>query len=403
MTRKGEHNLLEEVVGGVVDGVDHAARMVVTSVGKVFLAPIELAGTLLPKPGHARRPKPGSAPGIEHMPEINQPPKPDLVVVTCCDYGPEQFEKRRVKVADLPAFLKADRPDWAKVRWVNVDGLHPYVVNQFKQHFKLHALAAEDVLHPPQRPKIDDYDGSLFIVARMVMMREQHLHTEQTSFFLVGDTLITFQETHGDVWDAVRDRIEVPKLRLRHAGPDYLLYALLDALVDSGFPLLEAYSDELDQLEGPIINNPRPSLLRRVHRIKRELAILRRVLWPMRDVIDELYRGELEEIAEDTKAFMRDVYGHNAQVLDIIETYREMSTGLGDLYMNAVSNRMNEVMKVLTVMASLFIPISFVAGMWGMNVAVPGQDAPNGFWYITGACGTIIVGLLIYFKRRRWI
>jgi magnesium transporter len=399
MGQKHDRNLLDEVV----DTVENAARSVVGTFGKALRTPISLVGTLLPKHVAPHRRKVGAPPGIEQHPEIDKPPQPDEVIITCIDYGPEKCESKRVTVADLGAFFAGQRPDWAAVRWINVDGLNPYVINQLKQQYELHTLAAEDVLNTPQRPKLEAYGDDLFIVARMVMHRGEHLHTEQTSFFLLDRLLLTFQETAGDVWQGVRERLDSPQLKLRQSGADYLLYALLDAIVDHGFPLLESYSDELEQLEDPIMRNPRPEQLQRTHHIKRELAILRRVLWPMREVIDELYRGELDRITEPTRLFMRDVYDHTVQVLDIIETYREMATGLSDLYINAVSQRMNEVMKVLTIMATLFIPISFIAGLWGMNVDVPMQKNPVGFWYVLAGCGVAVVGLLIYFKRKRWL
>jgi magnesium transporter len=399
MAGKKNPNLLDDVV----DSVDRAARMVVGTMGKALRAPVSLIGTLLPALGEQQQRRIGAPPGIDQMPEIHQAPEPDTVVITCIDYGPGHCQTQTIDLPDLETFFAKPRDERTAVRWVNVDGLHPYVVNKFREEYRLHTLAAEDVLNTPQRPKLEAYGEDLFIVARMIMHRDSALHSEQTSFFLLDGVLLTFQETRGDVWDQVRERLHNGNARIRHGGADYLLYALIDAMVDASFPLLEAYSDELEDLEAPIMQNARPALLQRIHFIKRELAIVRRVLWPMREVLDELYGGDLSRVAEPTRPYLRDVYDHGVQILDIVETHREMATSLSDLYMNAMSNRMNEVMKVLTIMASLFIPISFLAGMWGMNVRVPGQDSDVGFWWVAAACLAITAGLLIYFRRKRWI
>ena len=396
-----DKTLLHEVVDTVDSGVRFAVGTV-GKVGKVLTTPISLAGSLLPKPGYKRR-RPGAPPGIEQIENVHTPPDPGQVVITCYDYGPARVENAQVRVADLDAFWQTGRPDWATVRWINIDGLNPYVVREFKEQYNLHTLAAEDVLHGPQRPKVDAYDDNLFTVARMIMARDGQLYTEQTSFFLLDGTLLTFQETPGDVWDAVRERLAMENLKIRKAGADYLLYALLDAMVDHAFPMLERYSERLEALEDSVIADPRPAVLREVHRVKQDLSILRRVVWPMREVLDTLYRNEHGRLALDTRPFVRDVYDHSVQVLDIVETYREMASGLGDLYMNAMSQRMNDVMKVLTIIATLFIPISFVAGVWGMNVPVPGEHSSHGFWWIVGGCAAISGGLLVYFRRKRWI
>jgi len=405
-----DKSLLSEVAGTVDTGmrkavgtVDHGVRKAVGTFGKVLYTPLSLAGSLLPKPEVERR-KAGAPPGIEQMPDIHTPPEPGKIIITCWDYGPDRSESKRIRVRDLKEFWAEPRPDWAAVRWINIDGLNPYVVREFKEHYDLHTLAAEDVLHVPQRPKVEPYEGNVFTVARMVMTYEQQLRTEQISFFLIEGLLITFQETHGDVWQGVRERLGMENLKLRKAGADYLLYALLDAMVDHAFPLLEQYSERLESLESRVVANPDPKLLREIHQIKRDLSILRRVVWPMRDVLDTLYRNEQGHLAEDTRPFMRDVYDHAVQVLDIVETYREMASGLGDLYMNAVSNRMNEVMKVLTIIATLFIPITFVAGVYGMNFEyIPELGWKYSYPTFWAVCITITIGLLIYFRKKRWL
>jgi len=345
---------------------------------------------------------PGSAPGIESFAGVNEPPPAGVVRIQCTDYGPERVETR--EIADLAALFAHPRADWCQVRWLNVDGLHPHVVNQLRQLLKFHTLAAEDVLRVPQRPKLEPYEGHLFIVARMLSLREQALSSEQVSFFLFENTLLTFQERSGDVWDPIRQRLQKTGSRLRTFEASYLLYALLDAVVDHCFPILENYGDQLEELEHDIAANPTPSAQRRLHCLKRELATLRRVIWPLREVLNALCRDDTEGISPGVKTYLRDVTDHTVHVMDIVESCREMAASLNDLYMSAVSNRMNEVMKVLTIMASFFIPITFVAGVYGMNFdrlpELHWKYSYAAFWLI---CLTISVCLAIYFVRKGWI
>jgi magnesium transporter len=289
-------------------------------------------------------------------------------------------------------------------RWVNVNGLHPHVVNQLREHYGFHTLAAEDVLRVPQRPKLETYDGHLFIIVRMLMRREDRLHSEQVSLFLFQDTILTFQEIPGDVWDPIRQRIQKAGSRFRFHDASYLLYALLDAVVDHCFPILEAYGEMLEELERRVMTDPTTEVQQGIHTVKRELASLRRVVWPMREVVNELQREETEGIATPVRTYMRDVYDHTIQLMDIVETHREMAGGLNDLYMSSVSNRMNEIMKVLTIMASFFIPITFVAGVYGMNFEVLPElhwkYSYAGFWTI---CLGMTTFLAVFFYRKRWI
>lgn len=345
---------------------------------------------------------PGSSPGIESMAGLDQPPGDGVIKIQCTDYGAGRVEAK--EVTDLATFLKEPRPEWVAVRWLNVHGLHPYIVNQVRSVYPFHTLAAEDVLRTPQRPKLETYEDNLFIVARMLMLQDDSLVSEQVSFFLFKDAIITFQEKAGDIWDPIRQRIQKPTSRFHQNDASYLLYALLDAVVDHCFPILEKYGEMLEILEDEVTDHPTPSVQRRIHTIKRELSTLRRVIWPMREVMNELHREETEEVAPQVKAYMRDVYDHAVQVMDIVETCRENASGLNDLYMSAISNRMNEVMKVLTIMASFFIPITFVAGVYGMNF----EFIPELKWKYSYACFWIIclsitAALAVYFYRKGWI
>ncbi len=351
---------------------------------------------------HFARKPPGSAPGIESNREADTPPSAGKVRVQCIDYAPDRVERR--EIADLTAFLAEPRPDWCKVRWVNIDGLHPYVVKRFKDRYQLHTLAAEDVLNTRQRPKVEDFPDHLFVVVRMLTVGDGALQNEQISIFFFRDTVLTFQEHEGDVWDPVRQRIQNPTSRLRTQGTPYLLYVLLDAVVDHCFPILEGYGDLLEELEDHVVENPTPAVQQNIHAVKRELLVLRRMIWPMRDVLSTLQRDEHGFFTDFARTYLRDVYDHAVQVIDILESYREMAAGLHDLYMSSVGNRMNEIMKVLTIMASFFIPVTFLAGVYGMNFdhlpELHWKYAYPTFWIL---CLLITSGLAIFFWKKGWL
>ena len=391
------HQGLGQTIGGAIDG---AIGMAIGSVGRVLGSALHLPG--MRHPSRARRRAPGSPAGIETMPHVDTPPPPGAIAVNCIDYSPARIH--HFEVSDLAAFLAQPRPEWCAVRWVNVNGLHPNAVNLFKQHFGFHTLAAEDALHVPQRPKAEHYKDHYFIVTRMLTMADGHLHSEQVSMFLFGDTLITFQEHPGDIWQPIRDRLNIDDSRVRENDASFLAYALLDAIVDHCFPILEHYGDALEDMEDIVAGHPTTELLQRLHAIKRELVMLRRVIWPTRELVDALHRDEHGGLSKIAQIYMRDVYDHSVQIIDIIETYREMASGLTELYMSAISNRMNEIMKVLTIMASLFIPVTFIAGVYGMNFEhipeLKWRYAYFGFWTV---CAVITGGLLLYFRRKGWI
>lgn len=359
---------------------------------------------------------PEGLPGIEHIADASAPPKPNSITISYTDYCASQIETGNV--SNLDEFLAMPMLDWVNVRWINISPPHPYVINQFRQHFEFHTLTAEDVLHIPQRPRVEFFDDHLFVVLRMMQLLQSQsrdgivdskatswtLDTEQVSFFLYDNVLITFQEKLGDVWQPIRDRLQKDNVRIRKNGPDYLLYALIDAIVDHCFPVLEQYGDILENLEQMTLDKPSTDVLHRIHSIKRQLSALRRIVWPMREVVDHLYRDEDGRIDDATKPYLRDVYEHTVQIVEIIESYREMASGLTELYMSTMSNRMNEIMKVLTIMASVFIPLTFIAGVYGMNF----QYMPELTWrwaYPAIWCVFILltIAMMFYFWRRGWI
>jgi magnesium transporter len=346
---------------------------------------------------------PGAPAGIEHITEQWTPPEPGTIRIQVIDICKERVETRWVD--DLEEFLKEPRPDWVTLRWVDVDGLHAYVVSKLQRAYGFHTLAAEDVLHVPQRPRVDAYTDHLFIVARMFDWRHDQLVTEQISVFVKQGLVVSFQEHDEDVWNPIRDRIiqhEASKLRLGDAS--YLAYALLDATVDHCFPILERYGEMLDHLEDTALAPDAPDILQEIHAVKRNLTILRKAVWPMREVVAELSREDQMLVSPDTRTYLRDVYQHCVQVIDIIETFRELASSLTDLSLSMASKRMNEVMKLLTIISTVFIPITFLAGVYGMNfVLLPELHWKHGYALFWILCIAETAGLLYWFKRKGWL
>lgn len=347
--------------------------------------------------------KPGTAPGTLRALEARGAAP---VRVTVIDYGPEHFEEKRVsRIEEVFPYR-----DTTTVTWINVEGLHDAkLIEKLGHHFGFHPLALEDVLNCGQRPKIEDYDSYHFLVLKSLLRKEQELAIEQISFFLGGGYVITFQEVPGDSFEAVRERIRHGKGQIRRMGPDYLVYALMDALVDEFFPVLESYGERVEELEDVVILRPEPATLNEIHRIKRELLMLRRTAWPEREVINALQREEAHLIRPETRVFLRDCYDHTIQVIDMIETYRDLASGLLEVYLSSASNRLNEVMKVLTIISTIFIPLSFIAGVYGMNFN-PGSSPLNmpelnwffGYPMSLGIMAAVAGALVLYFRRKGW-
>lgn len=339
---------------------------------------------------------PGTSPGTLRAPEV----RVEQVRVTVIDYDAETLREQPVeRVDDLIPYR-----DSPTVTWINVEGLHDVaVVERIGELFGLHRLALEDVLNCGQRPKVEDYGEHHFLVMRSLLSKGNQSENEQISFFLSERWVITFQEVPGDSFEAVRQRIRQGKGRLRALGADYLVYALIDALIDEFFPVLEAYGDRLEVLEDAVALDPTPESLRDLHAVKRELLLLRRIAWPEREVIHALQREEAGVIAAETKVFLRDVYDHTIQVIDMIETFRDLAGGLLDVYLSSVSNRMNEVMKVLTIIATIFIPLTFIAGVYGMNFRyMPELEWRWGYPFSLGLMAAVALGLVVFFRRKGW-
>lgn len=353
---------------------------------------------------------PGAAPGIEHDEIIDLPGRNERATITCTDYSPGNVSTQEVN--DLEEFLTQHRPQWSAVRWISVVGLSDMnAIHALATKYDLHSLAVEDVLHARQRPKVEAYGGEeseflarLFIVTRMLYLKDGSLRHEQLSIFLGHKTILTLQESHGDNWNAIHQRIKARGSRLRGNDVSFLAYSLLDTVVDSCFPILEHYSDRAEELESLILENSKPKLLNEIHQLKRDLLLIRWVMWPMREVVQTLQRDPHECTSETTRVYLRDLYDHVIQIIEIIETYREIASDLTDTYISSVSNRMNEVMKVLTLIGTIFIPLTFLAGVYGMNFRyMPEIDlrwAYPAFWLL---CTILTIVMLLFFRRRNWL
>jgi len=352
----------------------------------------------------------GTAPGIEHDEFIHHSGGSTPTTVTCIDYSPTNVTVEGID--DLEDFVGQHRPEWSVVRWISVVGFSNLnVIHTLAKKYDLHPLAVEDVLHGWQRPKVESYGGEesdfqarLFIVTRMLYIEDEILHHEQLSIFLGHNTVLTFQETGNDRWNSIRQRIRAKGSRLRSNDASFLVYALLDTVIDSCFPLLEHYSDRAEELEDRILEQSKPNVLSEIHHLKRDLLLLRWVVWPMREVVQALQRDSHECMSEITSIYLRDLYDHVIQIIEIIETYREIAGDLTETYMSFVSNRMNEIMKVLTLIGTIFIPLTFIAGVYGMNFRYfPELDlkwAYPAFWLI---CTLLTSVMLLFFRRRNWL
>jgi magnesium transporter len=318
-------------------------------------------------------------------------------------YDEKQFQEKEVDTIEEVIFKEKT----SKVTWLNIDGVHqPEIIEQVGKHFGLHPLVLEDIANTGQRPKMEDFDDYIFVVLRMLRFdeKENETKTEQISIILGADFVISFQEKEGDVFDPIRERIRNNKGRLRKMGADYLAYALIDAIVDNYFMILEKLGEAIEEVEDKLVTNPTAETLQTIHDLKREMVFLHKSVWPLREVINRLERSESPLINKSTCIYLRDVYDHTIQVMDSVETFRDMLSGMLDIYLSSVSNRMNEVMKVLTVIATIFIPLTFVAGVYGMNF----KDMPElgqiwGYPAILALMLTIALVMVIYFRRKKWI
>lgn len=328
---------------------------------------------------------------------------PGKVRVTLIDYTEDKIEEREVEnIEDCYAYKGKQ-----SVTWINVDSvLDVDVVSKIGKQFGLHALVMEDIVNTAHRPKVDDFGDLAFIVLKMLYVDRDGtgLCGEQVSLIVGADYVISFQEKPGDVFEPIRERLRGAKGRVRRMGCDYLAYALIDAIVDNYFSIVEWFGDKTAEIEDELITNPTAEMLQSIYELKRELLFVKKSIWPLRDVINSLQRGESGVIREGTIVYLRDVYDHTIQVIDTVESQREIIAAIRDTYLSSVSNRMNDVMKVLTIIATIFIPITFVAGIYGMNFNfMPELAWPWGYFGALGLMGGISLVMVIYFKRKGWL
>ncbi len=354
---------------------------------------------------------PGTAPGTLDSSSRTVPA--DQPVIRVVEYAKGDLVEHEVaSVAELPACDSAQR-----VHWIEVNGSgDPEVLRALGEKYHLHPLALEDVVNTPQRPKVEPYDDYLFIVAQMTYLDgEQRVCGEQVSMFLRKNLLITIQEESDfDVFNPVRNRIRGGRGFIRTLGPDYLAYALLDSIIDHCFPLLESIGDALEALEDEVLERPEPGAIATIHEFRRTLMQVRRFVWPERDVVSALLHDDTGLVTKQTKVFLRDCYDHTIQIMDLVESYREVSSGLMELYLSAVSMRTNDIMRVLTVISAIFIPLTFIAGVYGMNfqqekdgvrfpLNMPELSEPYGYVSCLVLMAAVAAGLIIFFKRKQWL
>lgn len=326
--------------------------------------------------------------------------------MTLMAYGPDKFREEKIESAEaIPQYV-----GHYSVLWINVAGLgDASAVNRIGEIFALHRLALEDVVNTHQRAKVEHYPNCIFVVGRMIES-DDHIETDQLSLFLGKEFVVTFQETPGDCFEPVRERIRKGGGTLRFAGPDYLAYALVDAFVDNYFPVLENYGERLEAMEERVVSRPDPGLIAQIHEVKRDLLTLRRAIWPLREAINSLVREPVPLIAAETRIYLRDCYDHTIQIIDLLENYRDVASGLTEVYLSSMSNRLNEVMKIMTMFTALFIPMSLIAGIYGMNfntqaspVNMPELNWFLGYPFALGLMVAIALGMLLFFRRKGWL
>jgi magnesium transporter len=325
------------------------------------------------------------------------------VRITVIDYNKDEFQKKEgVKAEDCYPFKDKD-----SITWINIDGVHNTgVIEKIGEFFDFHPLLLEDIGDTTQRPKTEDFDNYIFVVLKMLYFDEKSkkIEIEQVSLILGKNFVISFQEKKGDVFDSVRERIEKGKGRIRKMGSDYLLYCLIDAVVDGYFNVLEKIGDKIEELEEDIVEQTDPKSLNHIHKAKKEMISLRRSVWPLREVVNSFTRDKTSLISKNVIIYFRDVYDHTFQVIDTVETFRDMLSGLHDTYLSSISNKMNEIMKVLTMFASIFIPLTFIAGVYGMNFSfMPELDWRWGYFTVWGIIIIVGISMLFYFKRKKWL
>jgi magnesium transporter len=344
--------------------------------------------------------KAGQSPGtLIHVGEQ----KIEKARITLINYDQDRLEEKMLNRIE-ESFAYKDSPP---VSWINIDGLHEVqAIEKIGTHFGIHPLTMEDIVNTGQRPKVEDFEDYIYLVFKMLKFEETtgHIASEQVSLIVGPHYLLSFQEAEGDVFSSVRQRIHKGRGRIRAAGPDYLAYALIDAAVDHYFLMLEKMGERIEHLEEQLLVQATPQILQAIYDLKRELIYFRKQVWPVREVLNAWQKTVSTLIQEANKIFITDVYDHTIQVIDTIESFRDIISGVMDLYMSTESNKMNEVMKVLTIIATIFIPLTFVTGIYGMNFKfMPELEWRWSYPLLWALLILIFLGMMTYFKRKRWL
>lgn len=347
-----------------------------------------------------RSKKAGLAPGtLVHIGKR----KMEKTSVSFIEYDSQTLtEKGLSKISEL-----SKQADNGKIKWINIDGLDEIeYLEELGKCFGLHPLVLEDMLNTEQRPKIEDYDDYIYIVVKMLYYNKEALEivTEHQSIVIGKDFVITVGEKDGDVFDTVRERLKNGSSRIRRLKADYLAYSLLDAIVDNYFIVLEKLGDSIEAVEEFLVSNPSQNVLHMINDLKRDMLYMHKYVWPLREVAGLLERGDSELVADSTRFYLRDIYDHIIQVMDTTETYRDILSGMLDIYLSSISNKMNEIMKVLTIISTIFIPLTFLAGIYGMNFRyMPELGWKLGYPALLLLMLLIALAMLYYFRKKKWL
>ena len=329
--------------------------------------------------------------------------KIENVKITLIDYN--KIEHREIIAKDVKECFPFDKN--SNVTWINIDGIHnSEVIEKIGNHLNLHPLLLEDVMNAHQRPKMEDYGDYIFMVLKMIYQNPEQgkLEIEQVSLILGPNYVVSFQEIEGDVFNPIRERLRKDKGKIRKMGASYLAYTLIDAIIDHYFVLFEGTGDKIEEIEEELIHEPSLKTLQAIHSLKKEMIYLRKSVWPLREAINGLQKTESTLIEKSVDIYLRDVYDHTIQIIDTIESFRDTISGMLDIYLSSLSNKMNEVMKVLTIIATIFIPLTFIAGIYGMNfVYIPELQLRWGYFAALFVMAVVAILMLFYFRKKKWL
>jgi magnesium transporter len=346
-----------------------------------------------------RSKKSGAPPGT--LIHIGKEAAFDVVITRCCYDEANYIEDRDITLENL--FTATNDLD---VEWINFDGIHDVkMIGQIGSHFGIDTLVLEDIVNTNQRPKIEDYGDYIYIVLKLLTYNNKtdEIESEQVSIVFNSKMVFSFQEKQGDDFEPLRDRIR-KKGKIRKMGTDYLTYSLIDCIADNYFVVLEKIGDKIEKIEFEVLSSPDDNTLRKIHELKRDTLMIKKSVWPLRDVLGLMIRPENEFIRDSIIFNMRDAYDHTIEVIDTVEAYRDFMTGLLDIYLSGISSRMNEIMKVLTLISTIFIPLTFIAGLYGMNFKrIPETEWYNGYFYVLGFMVVIVFFMFVFFKKKKWL